>query len=89
MRAVFEHNNHSIVIERGITVTKLLIDNEICDQKKGTFVTQLTNYDLHGEIQGLDGIVDKICVSVRIGLMKDNVTLFYNGKEVKTIEVRA
>lgn len=89
IRASFKYNNHNIVIERGITETKLLIDNKVCEIKKGTFSTQLTNYDLHGEINNQDGSVEKVCVSVRAGLLKDDVVFYCDGKEIEVIQVRA
>ena len=89
MRAHFKYKDHDIVVERGITETKLLIDNQVQDVKKGTFSTQLTNYELKGEIANPEGGQDQVRVSIKIGWLKDDVILFYNGKEIESMQVRA
>lgn len=89
MRARFNHNNHSIVIERGLTGAQLYIDNQLCAKKSGAFSVQLKNFELSGEIPNPNGTVDQVCIAVRVGLVQDDVVFFLNGKEMDSQKVRA
>lgn len=89
MRAKFDHNDHSIVIERGLMGAQLYIDNQLCAKKDGAFSAQFKNFELSGEIPNPDGTVDQVCIAVRIGLVQDDVVFFLNGKEIDSRKVRA
>lgn len=82
MKMLFEHNNHKIVVTRGIAYAELEIDSSVSDVINGFTNTQMKSFKLNGEAKNPDGSTDSVCVEVKFGIPYDTVTAYYAGKVI-------
>lgn len=82
MKMLFEHNNHTIVVTRGIAYAELEIDSKVSDVINGFTNTQIKSFKLSGEAKNSDGTVDSVCVELKIGIPHDTVTAYYAGEVI-------
>ena len=82
MKMIFTHNDHKIVVTRGIAYAELEIDSEVNDVINGFTNTQMKSFKLNGQAKNPDGITDPVCVELKFGIPYDTVTAYYAGEEI-------
>ncbi len=87
MKACFTQDDHKIVVEKKLSQIQLIIDGKVCAEEKNFFKVQNGDYDLKGKAENPDGTISDIIVRFKHGLFIDEVTLFYNDKEIDTKQI--
>lgn len=80
MKLLFEHNNHQIIVYRGISSADLTVDSHVCDSINGYVNTQLKSFEMKGKAVNPDGTEDDVLVKLAFGFPYDTINCYYNGE---------
>lgn len=87
MKILVKHNNHIICFERALTYADLIIDSEIVEIKNSFTGIHFQSFELNGQISNTDGTVDDVKAVLKLGFIKDSISIYYNGALIKSEKV--
>lgn len=87
MKVLFEHNDHQIILTRGVVTSELTIDAALADTWNGFTNNQTKAFTLSGMAVNADGTKDPVKVTVNPSLFHDDVELYYGGTLIETKKV--